>query len=84
MSKIRDKGLGIALKYQTWETGEANLICPILSLLVIDLVTSTPHLSQITPLYLILLYFPQLHSQSLTGPNILSQNKPSFSGFKVL
>ena len=39
---------------------------------------------RITPLYLIFLYLPQWHSQSLLGPKILSQNSPSFSGFNVL
>ena len=65
-------------------TGAAKDIWPILSLLTLALVTSTPHLSQITPLYLIFLYFPHPQSQSLIGPKILSQNKPSFSGLKVL
>ena len=32
----------------------------------------------------IFLYFPQWHSQSLLGPKIFSQNRPSFSGFNVL
>ena len=36
------------------------------------------------PLNLIFLYFPQLHSQSFCGPNILSQNRPSLSGLSVL
>ena len=31
----------------------------------------------------IFLYFPQWHSQSLVGPNILSQKRPSRSGFRV-
>ena len=30
------------------------------------------------------LYLPQWHSQSLLGPNILSQKSPSFSGLSVL
>ena len=50
---------GAPLKNQTWATGVAKLICPILSRLTLDWVTSTPHLSQTTPLYLILLYLPQ-------------------------
>ena len=45
---------------------------------------NSAHLSQITPLYLMRLYLPQWHSQSLVGPKIFSQNKPSFSGFCVL
>ena len=75
---------GIPLKYQMWDTGAANSMCPILSLLTLAFVTSTPHLSQTIPLYLTLLYLPQWHSQSFIGPNILSQNRPSLSGFKVL
>ena len=76
--------LGIPLKYQMWATGAASSICPILSRLTLDFVTSTPHLSQTIPLYLTLLYLPQWHSQSFVGPNILSQKSPSFSGFNVL
>ena len=72
---------GIPFKYQICATGVANSICPIRSRRTADLVTSTPHRSHTTPLYLIFLYFPQLHSQSLDGPKILSQNRPSFSGF---
>ena len=65
-------------------TGEANSIWPILSLLTLVAVTSTPHFSQITPLCFLLLYFPQRHSKSFIGPKILAQNKPSLSGLKVL
>ena len=83
-SNIKAILLGIPLKYQICATGAASSICPILSLLTFDFVTSTPHLSQTIPLYLTLLYLPQWHSQSFVGPNILSQNKPSFSGFNVL
>ena len=59
-------------------------MCAILSRRTFARVTSTPHLSQITPLYLMRLYFPQKHSQSFVGPNNLSQNRPSFSGRNVL
>ena len=51
--------LGIPLKYQICATGAASSMCPILSRLTFDFVTSTPHLSQTTPLYLTLLYLPQ-------------------------
>ena len=51
--------LGTPLKYQICVTGAASSTCPIRSLRTFALVTSTPHLSQITPLYLTLLYFPQ-------------------------
>src|SRR4029453_5537346 len=49
----------------------------------LDWVTSTPHLSQTTPRCFILLNFPQRHSQSVTGPKIFAQNRPSLSGLKV-
>ena len=47
-------------------------------------VTSTPQRSHTTPLYLILLYFPQWHSQSFIGPKMRSQKRPSLSGLSVL
>ena len=59
ISKIKANLLGIPLKYQMCATGAASSICPILSRLTFDFVTSTPHLSQTIPLYLTLLYFPQ-------------------------
>ena len=49
-SRISPILLGIPLKYQIWETGAACSICPILSRRTLDLVISTPHLSQMTPL----------------------------------
>ncbi len=58
-SRIKDKGEAVPLKNQTWATGVASTMCPILSRLTRDRVTSTPHLSQTIPLYLTLLYFPQ-------------------------
>ena len=67
-----------------WLTGLASSICPILSRLTLARVTSTPHLSQTTFLYLNLLYFLQVHSKSFVGPNIFSQKSPSLSGFNVL
>ena len=75
---------GSVLKYHICATGTTNSICPIRSLLTFFSVTSTPHLSQIIPLYLILLYLPQWHSQSFTGPKILSQKSPPISGLNVL
>ena len=51
--------------------------------ITLDEITSTPHFSQTTPRYFILLYFPHKHSKSLTGPKITEQNKPSRSGLKV-
>ena len=54
---------------------------PIRSRRTLERVTSTPQRSQIMPLKRTLfLYFPQEHSQSLVGPNIFSQKRPSYSG----
>ena len=58
-SRISPILLGIPLKYHICDTGAANSIEPIRSLRTLAFVTSTPHLSQITPLYLIFLYLPQ-------------------------
>ena len=58
-------------------------MCPRRCLRSLDRVISTPHLSQTTPRCFIPLYFPQLHSQSLVGPKILAQKRPSLSGLKV-
>ena len=49
----------------------------------LERVTSTPQRSQMMPLNRTRLYLPQPHSQSLVGPKIFSQNKPSFSGLSV-
>ena len=76
--------LGVPFENHMWATGAARSIWPILSRLTLDRATSTPHLSQVTPLNLIFLYLPQKHSQSLVGPKIRSQNSPSFSGLRVL
>ena len=81
MSPIRD---GVPLKYQIWDTGQARAMWPIRSRRTLELVTSTPHLSQMVPLYRIFLYLPHLHSQSLVGPKIFSQKRPSVSAFSVL
>ena len=56
---------------------------PIRSRRTLLRVTSTPHLSQMMPLYRYRLYFPQWHSQSLVGPKIFSQKSPSRSGLRV-
>jgi hypothetical protein len=84
MSSKSPMRLGIPLKYHICDTGAASSICPILSRRTFERVTSTPQRSQTMPLYLMRLYFPQWHSQSRVGPNILSQNSPSLSGFRVL
>ena len=62
ISIARDILLGKDFKNQICATGVAKLIWPILSLLTLDLVTSTPHFSHIIPLNFILLYLPQRHS----------------------
>ena len=75
--------LGSPLKNQTWETGQASSMWPMRSRRTLDCVTSTPHLSQITPRCFMRLYLPQRHSQSVMGPKIFAQNRPSRSGLKV-
>ena len=62
MSIANDILLGKDFRNQICATGQAKSICPILSLLTFDFVTSTPHFSQIIPLNFILLYFPHKHS----------------------
>ncbi len=75
--------LGSPLKNHTWLTGVASSMWPIRSRRTRAWVISTPHLSQITPRCFMRLYLPQRHSQSVTGPKILAQNRPSRSGLKV-
>ncbi len=75
--------LGRPLKNHTWLTGQASSMWPILSRRTLDWVTSTPHLSQITPRCFMRLYLPQRHSQSVIGPKIFAQKRPSRSGLKV-
>ena len=62
LSKRRDILEGRDFKNQICATGAASSICPILSLLTLASVTSTPHFSHTTPLCFILLYLPQIHS----------------------
>ena len=83
MSMISPRREGMHLKNQMWETGTASSMWPMRSRRTRASVTSTPHRSQITPLYLMRLYFPQAHSQSLVGPKMRSQKRPPFSGLKV-
>ena len=61
-SKRRPILLGRDFKNQICATGAANGIWPILSLLTLVKVTSTPHFSQMIPLNFILLYLPHTHS----------------------
>src|SRR3569832_537402 len=59
---------GRPLKNHTCEHGEASSMWPMRSRRTLLTVTSTPHLSQITPRCFMRLYLPQRHSQSVTGP----------------
>ncbi len=70
---------GMVLKNQMWATGLTRLMCPMRSRRTREWVTSTPHFSHTMPLYLTPEYLPQKHSQSLVGPKIFSQNRPSRS-----
>src|SRR4029078_5931695 len=72
--------LGSPLKNHTWLTGVGRVMWPRRSRRTLAWVTSTPHLSQITPRCFMRLYLPHRHSQSGIGPKILAQNKPSRSG----
>src|SRR6201996_2638496 len=74
---------GKPLKNHTWEQGEASSMWPRRSRRTLDRVTSTPHLSQMTPRCFMRLYLPQRHSQSVTGPKMRAQKSPSRSGLKV-
>ena len=75
--------LGSPLKNHTWLTGVASVMWPRRSRRTLACVTSTPHLSQITPRCFMRLYLPHRHSQSVTGPKIFAQNRPSRSGLNV-
>ena len=75
--------LGSPLKNHTWLTGQASSMWPMRSRRTLDWVTSTPHLSQMTPRCFMRLYLPQRHSQSVIGPKIFAQKRPSRSGLKV-
>ncbi len=75
--------LGSPLKNQTCEQGLASSMWPSRSRRTFACVTSTPHLSQITPRCFMRLYFPHRHSQSVTGPKMRAQNNPSRSGLNV-
>ncbi len=71
---------GLHLKNQMWQTGTASSMWPMRSRRTRARVTSTPQRSQMTPLCLMRLYFPQAHSQSFVGPKMRSQKRPSRSG----
>ncbi len=67
--------LGKPLKNHTCEQGEASSMCPRRSRRTLLSVTSTPHLSQMTPRCFMRLYLPHKHSQSVTGPKIFAQKQ---------
>src|SRR4051794_29191696 len=75
--------LGSPLKNHTCEQALASSMWPRRSRRTRERVTSTPHLSQITPRCFMRLYLPHKHSQSATGPKVRAQNNPSGSGVKV-
>ena len=54
--------LGSDFRNQMWATGAASSIWPMRSRRTRARVTSTPHFSQITPLYFMRLYLPHKHS----------------------
>ena len=62
MSSSWPMRLGSPLKNHTCETGEASSMCPIRSRRTRARVTSTPHLSQMTPANFMRLYLPHAHS----------------------
>ena len=62
MSSRRPIRLGSDLRNQMWATGAASSIWPMRSRRTRASVTSTPHFSQITPLYFMRLYLPHKHS----------------------
>src|SRR4029077_14406674 len=83
MSRRWPMRLGSPLKNHTWLTGVASVMWPRRSRRTLACVTSTPHLSQITPRCFMRLYLPHRHSQSVIGPKIFAQNRPSRSGLNV-
>ena len=62
MSSIMAMRDGRDFRNQMWATGDASSIWPIRSRRTRASVTSTPHFSQMMPLYFIRLYLPHRHS----------------------
>jgi hypothetical protein len=62
MSSIMAMRLGKDLRNQMCATGDANSMWPIRSRRTRARVTSTPHFSQMMPLYFMRLYLPHRHS----------------------
>ena len=53
---------GSDFRNQMWATGAASSMWPMRSRRTRHSVTSTPHFSQMTPLYFMRLYLPHRHS----------------------
>ena len=53
---------GSDFRNQMWATGAASWMWPMRSRRTLASVTSTPHFSQIRPLYFMRLYLPHKHS----------------------
>ena len=53
---------GSDFRNQMWATGAASSMWPMRSRRTRDSVTSTPHFSQMMPLYFMRLYLPHKHS----------------------
>src|SRR5216684_1283437 len=78
-AKVRRERLG----HITLATPVSHVMWPRRSHRTLACVTSTPHLSQMTPRCFMRLYLPHKHSQSVIGPKIFAQNRPSRSGLNV-
>ena len=88
LSKVRRERLGhIELaspcSHVWFFKGLASSMWPRRSRRTLLRVTSTPHLSQMTPRCFMRLYLPQRHSQSVIGPKMRAQKRPSRSGLNV-
>ena len=75
--------LGACRANQGWATGAASSMCPMRSRRTAEVVISTPHTSQTKPGVCARLCLPQKHVQSFVGPKMRSENRPSFSGWRV-
>ena len=62
MSSISAMRDGSDFRNQMWATGEASSMWPMRSRRTRARVTSTPHFSQMMPLYFMRLYLPHRHS----------------------
>ena len=62
MSSMRPMRDGSDFRNQMWATGAASSMWPMRSRRTRASVTSTPHFSQMMPLYFMRLYLPHKHS----------------------